>query len=386
MDWPETKRLAGVPVVTRWLRRVVWKARDDDRYRPGTLFYPTAGRSRFGASAGRRTSVRAAVGTGNPRGRIRPDRRAASAAASPVGGVVRSTGDAASRRDGICAQVETGDGVRATTATGGSRPPRTVTPGNRTTGITAFSRPGASNRCGCRIEGFACGGFSRRTKSRCRRSNRSRSVQRANLAGGWNFELDRNVHAWPMRCADHAVRVGLWRSRLQRAGLRSAGRRANVSDAVWAGSGRGRGGACGPPFSPVPRPGRPLHRSEHVIGSAKSHDTGPLSVAGATQLTLVVDPAQDDRPRGADPFEIRDSFDWLQPIVELDPEVAPSGTRTPQRIAPVDLAGMDDRRCPSKTVRRLHRVGPAAAPRPPLPGRGRAAGGLLLPDAEAGDR
>jgi hypothetical protein len=59
-----------------------------------------------------------------------------------------------------------------------------------------------------------------------------------------------------------------------------------------------------------------------LIGSHKTIDTGTITLAGTsevpTRLILQVDPVPEDRPRGADPFDVRDMFDWLEPIVELD--------------------------------------------------------------------
>src|SRR5262249_28030344 len=124
----------------------------------------------------------------------------------------------------------------------------------------------------------------------------------------------------PMRCAEHAFGWGFGVHAYSELGFelppgarvfrtqygldRAAGSGGCVRAAVFAG----------------PASGRPLYSSDHVIGSSKSFDTGSLSLQGASQLSLVVDPAQNDRPAGADPFEIRDIFDWLQPVVELDPE------------------------------------------------------------------
>jgi S1-C subfamily serine protease len=68
--------------------------------------------------------------------------------------------------------------------------------------------------------------------------------------------------------------------------------------------------------------GTPLYESPLLIGSHETIDTGPIALTGAseapTRLILQVDVAHDNRPRGADPLDIRDTFDWLEPIVELD--------------------------------------------------------------------
>ena len=43
-----------------------------------------------------------------------------------------------------------------------------------------------------------------------------------------------------------------------------------------------------------------------------------VDVTGVKRVVLVTDAAHDERPKGADPFDIRDSVVWLEPLVKLD--------------------------------------------------------------------
>jgi hypothetical protein len=67
---------------------------------------------------------------------------------------------------------------------------------------------------------------------------------------------------------------------------------------------------------------QPLFRSDLLIGSDAVVDTKLLPLSGAmgqeSGLTLIANSAAVNRPAGADPFEIRDTLDWLEPEVELD--------------------------------------------------------------------
>ena len=69
--------------------------------------------------------------------------------------------------------------------------------------------------------------------------------------------------------------------------------------------------------------GKPLYESKPLIGSSDIADTGRIDLAGLSggekKLTLVSDAAHRGRPAGADPLDIRDFVDWLEPVLELDP-------------------------------------------------------------------
>lgn len=69
--------------------------------------------------------------------------------------------------------------------------------------------------------------------------------------------------------------------------------------------------------------GQPLWESPFLVGNATVADTGVLTLqgpaAGQKSLVLQIDAAHAGRPAGADPLEIRDHADWLDPLLELDP-------------------------------------------------------------------
>lgn len=68
----------------------------------------------------------------------------------------------------------------------------------------------------------------------------------------------------------------------------------------------------------------PLYESPHIVGTGNVHDTGNLSLGGLNErqrtLILQVDAAHRGRPAKADPFDIRDVFNWLDPTLTLDKE------------------------------------------------------------------
>jgi len=68
--------------------------------------------------------------------------------------------------------------------------------------------------------------------------------------------------------------------------------------------------------------GKCAYESPLLVGSEKTVDTGRISLglppAGPRLLVLQADPAERDSPPGADPLNIRDKLDWLDPLLELD--------------------------------------------------------------------
>ncbi|MCH8924238.1 MAG: NPCBM/NEW2 domain-containing protein, partial [Planctomycetes bacterium] len=66
-----------------------------------------------------------------------------------------------------------------------------------------------------------------------------------------------------------------------------------------------------------------LYQTPVLVGSQTVADTGNLTLpalpAGARRsLILEVDPLHKGRPAGADPLDVRDTLDWLEPVLTLD--------------------------------------------------------------------
>lgn len=70
----------------------------------------------------------------------------------------------------------------------------------------------------------------------------------------------------------------------------------------------------------------PLFESPLLIGSQTVFDTQRMALApslsGRSRLILVADAVHKPPVRGADPLDVRDLVDWLEPMLELNPEEA----------------------------------------------------------------
>ncbi len=94
---------------------------------------------------------------------------------------------------------------------------------------------------------------------------------------------------------------------------------------------------------------QPLWQSGFLVGSTEVADTGSLALVGPAgghkSLVLVADMAHDGRPPAADPYDVRDLVDWLEPVVSLDPDrlEAVVQSRLPRTIAAWQGSSIDTR-------------------------------------------
>lgn len=112
---------------------------------------------------------------------------------------------------------------------------------------------------------------------------------------------------------------------------------------------------------------KPLWQSDFLIGSGEPLDTGSLplaaAAAGPRTIVLVADAAHEGRPDGADPHDIRDIVDWLDPVVSLAPEGLAAAVRG--RLFPTMAAWRDWEVAGDPAIRTT--VDPLAPAETPLP-------------------
>jgi len=148
------------------------------------------------------------------------------------------------------------------------------------------------------------------------------STHRAALSSGWqHWRLDANVHGDRLAAAGEAFGwgFGVHASHELQFVLPAVAKSFRSRLALDKAAGEG-GCARGQVFLSS-APHRPLFESDLLIGSKRVLNTGPLALPRSTseplRLVLVADAAAKDRPSSADPLDIRDVFDWLEPCLEL---------------------------------------------------------------------
>lgn len=147
--------------------------------------------------------------------------------------------------------------------------------------------------------------------------------RQAYLGGAWQWRADRNVQGG--RLQSGAQGLFQWGFGVQatcdlefplHAAVRSFRTRFGL-DAL-----AGDGGCVRAEVAQLNGQRRVLHESRLLIGSAEALDTGWLNVHSpdehSARLLLRVDCATGAGPPGADPLDIRDIFDWLEPVLRLD--------------------------------------------------------------------
>lgn len=319
---PAEARFAGVRVVARWLRRVVWQRRDDDRYQPGTLFLRDGQQLAYRAIRWANTGVRVLLEAETreipysdlaelhlPQADFWDQYFEQLAILSPEG-------------TSPLLQLETIDGLRATASAERFRP-LTLGGGDRQNWRHLIQPAWALEPLWVRFPTIRQWRFFAANELPLTVVDPLAVTQRTLLGGGSQPRLNSNVLGGPLRSGDLAFGwgVGVQTYNLLEfpipAAARSFQSRFALDRAV------GRGGCVRAAVFTGPLDAAPLFQSPVIVGTAPAVDTGVLPLTFADQaprrLALVADPVLKERPAGADPFEIRDLCDWLEPVLQFDP-------------------------------------------------------------------
>lgn len=305
-----------------WLRRVVWQELPHGEYRPGHVFLRDGRRLRFRSLRWNPAAVVVLLEDGIQTIPFADLAEVHLPRQDPWNAyyeqlAVLSTGD-----DARLLRLDTSDGARLTTSTERFRPTHHGNAGKPDDWYQIVQPAWSLDPLWLRYRTIRTWSFF--APHQVPLTAFTPEVERRPLFGSaWRPRRDRSAQGTPLRAGGHLFGWG-WGVHGEtelRFSLTPAARtfRARVGLDRLA-----SGGGCVKTTIALAGPNaKRLHQSQPLVGSEQVVDTGSLNLSGSTaetELVLSVDPLHEDRPEGADPFDIRDSLDWLMPELELDPQ------------------------------------------------------------------
>lgn len=320
LTWPESQQSSRIRVLTRWLRRIVWERRSTDGYQPSTLFYRDGRQLAFRSIRFNREGV--TVLTESERRDVRFSDMAELHMPrldwwdAYFEQVALLTPDCKAR----LTRLETLDGLKATTSADRFQPMAWGDPNNPESWFHAVQPAWSLDPMWVRHGRVLFRRFFGPHEVPLSVVEPSDTKIRSALAAGWRPQMDRNAQGGALESAHQEAGWGIGMHAFTEmhfplpSCIQSFRSRIGLDQIV------GKGGCARALVYANSADGEPLFRSKHLIGSDEAVDTGglPLSGSAGAQLILVAHPAHVDRPEGADPFDIRDVVDWLEPQLNLD--------------------------------------------------------------------
>ena len=329
---PRVPQNAPVRVRTRWIKRVVWEPRTLDFYQPSTVFLKDGRQIGFRSLrwAGKAVTLLLEEGIQEfPFGDVReihlplPDVWAMyyeqMAVLSPQSAMT-------TENPARIVQLETTDGLKATVSTERLQP---FVHGNKnkTESWHHQCQPAWSlDPFWVRFDSVWTRRFFWPHQIPLTNIAPASVRQKSPLGNSWYWQRDRNVYRQPLQSGgkDYGWGFGVHAEHEMVFPLPSSARgfrtRAGLDQSV------GDGGCVKWQVALRGAETKTLYQSKVVIGTNQVLDTGRLNLGPSPeenetrQLVLSVDPLLSAAPAGADPLDIRDSLDWLEPELELDRE------------------------------------------------------------------
>jgi hypothetical protein len=318
---PDGAPRATVRILTRWLRRIVWQRRSHDQYEPSTLFFKDGRQLAFRSIRFRGDAV--SVLSDNGRREV-PLAELAELHMPRMDWwnayfeqVALLTPDCKLR----LMRLQTLDGLQATVS-----PDRVqVLPwgdqNNQDFWYQAVQPAWSMDALFLRHVRILMRQFFGPHEVPLSMIEPTQTRLRSAMAVGWRPQFDRNVQGGPLISGGKEFGWGLGTQAYTEMDFPLPACAVSFRSTVGLDRVVGSGGCARAIVYAQKAEGQPLYRSDHLIGSEKVADTGVLPLnAGVpdAHLVIVSHPDSSDRPAGADPLDIRDVVDWLEPQLNLD--------------------------------------------------------------------
>jgi hypothetical protein len=321
-DWPTQER-ETLRVGTAWLRRIVWRSAGNDRYEPGTLFTRDGRRVAYRSLRFGPTGARLLLDEGTQNVPFADMAELHLPRSDPwqsyYDQLAQLSPDGAAR----LVRIETADGLIATASM--ERFVARRHESDQPQHWFHMVQPAWSlDPLWARFRTICFWRFGLPHQVRLSDID---PIRRSESPGGgshWMWRKDRNVQGGLLRAGgedygwgigDHAPSALSFPLPVEARGFR-----AKLALDQIAGS-----GGCARALVHLGDATTPVFRSELLIGSKSVVSTPAIALpspsgsqVASRTLTLAADAAHRERPAGADPLNIRDFVDWLEPELELD--------------------------------------------------------------------
>jgi hypothetical protein len=341
LDFPAHRALDAVRVRAQDLRRVVWRRRGTDGYFPGTLFYTDGREARFRSVRWSDDAVIVLLADGPRRAAFNDIAELHLPRADNWNAYYTALAITNPACDDRLIQAETSDHLIVTTSLARFQP-RSLG-GEQRQWYHMFQPAWSLDPLWARHASIVWRRFWRPHEVPLSVLAPERVVERSMLAHGFHWRKNESVVGASLRSGDKLFGWGIGAQAACEWTIELPATVAAFHTGVGLDESAGVGGCARGLIYLNEAQGQPLFETKLLIGAGEVIDSGRLPLAGPAsgekRLLLVADPADKDRPSGADPFDIRDHVDWLEPTLELSPERLREEV---ERRMPGTIAAWDD--------------------------------------------
>jgi len=333
---------SGLRILTRWLRRVVWTPHLRARYQPSTLFYRDGSSIAFRSVRFGEGEVRVLLPEGIRRVPFKLIAELHFSRVDPWDAYFEQLAILSPDAESRVVRVETIDGLRLTSSMQRFRVSSHGSREKPENWLHVFQPAWSLDPVWIPHRSIRTRLYHHPAEVPLSRFAPLRVVRRPILGGSWRWRRDRNVQGGSLASGGEGYASGFGvhahaelefplhaavRSLSTRVGLDHAMAKGGCVEASVALRARlPKGEAASEGETAAARDDDSLWSSGVLVGSARAAETGKLEIPNdaaktGRRLVLIADAVVDGRPAGADPIDVRDSVDWLEPVLDLDQKV-----------------------------------------------------------------
>lgn len=331
LDDPGANRSTRVRVETRSLRRVVWQADHERPLRPGTVFHEDGRETTFRTLRWTESSLLALTSTGLETIPIGSVAEVHLAAGDDWDAYLDDLARLAPGAEGTLMRWETRDGLVVTSSTRRFQPMHRGDRKKHSSWVHLVQPTWSLDPFWVRFDTVRSLQFWKPTEIPLSRIRPSEVRRESVFGSAWGWRADRSSQGSALRSGPGVHGWGFGVHARTELHFDMPDYAKSIRSEIGLDSSVGSGGCARAEVFLGSDLARRLYESPLLIGSSETRDTGdrsiPSSKDGPTRLVLVADMARGEEPAGGDPFDVRDTCDWLDPLVTLDPAAVLDATR-----------------------------------------------------------